>query len=445
VTRTRVTGAAGPANADGGELPRVAVVLDFGAASPLNILAAARRLCQIVFVCDNDLPFVRGQRDDLAAFGTVCDITGLPLPVAADVVGRLAADAITTFSEAQLARTAALASRCRLPFHTPRTALALTDKLAQRETLAAAGVQVTRCQAIASPGDLDAALRRVGLPAVLKPRAGAGGARTCRVDTAGEAAARLHEFLAAQRGPAGRPGQGQFVLEELLAGDPAAAGPPWGDYVSVESVSCRGVTSHLEVTGKFPLTPPFRETGYFVPATVDSALRQAVLGLTGAAVAALGVMDGVTHTEVKLTPDGPRIIEVNGRLGGYVADIVRRARGFDLVRMALAAALGRTPADTLGLAPAAALPGYRRHAFQYFILPPMGAVRLRALAGVADLARQPGIQLIETFKRAGDELDWRAGTLSYLGIVHGSCDSHAEILRLAGLVRQTLLVEYESG
>jgi len=426
-------------------LPRIAVVLDFGAASPLNILAAARRLGQIVFVCDYDLPFVRDQRDDLAAFGTVCDITGLAPPAAAGRIGRLAADTITTFSEAQLARTAALASRCGLPFHTPRTALALTDKLIQREVLAAAGVQATRCQAVTGPADLAGALRQVGLPAVLKPRAGAGGARTCRVDTAGEAAARLEEFLAAQRGPAGRPGQGQFVLEELLPGYPAAAGPQWGDYVSVESVTCGGVTSHLEVTGKFPLTPPFRETGYFVPATLGQPLRQAVLGLTGAAVAALGVANGVTHTEVKLTPEGPKIIEVNGRLGGYVADIVRRARGFDLVRLALAAALGRPPAAALGLAPAAPLPGYRRHAFQYFILPPMGAVRLLGLAGAADLARQPGIQLVETFKQAGDALDWRAGTLSYLGIVHGSCDSHAGILRLAALVRQTLRIEYETA
>lgn len=434
---------AGEVTGHGPALPRVAVVLDFGAASPLNILAAARRLCEVVFVCDSGLPFVRQHAEDLAAFGTVCDITGLDPPRAAGRVGALAASAITTFSEAQLARTAALAAGCGLPFHSARTAAALTDKFIQRETLAAAGVQATRCQVVTGPADLALALPRVGLPAVLKPRAGAGGARTCRVGTAGEAAARLREFLAARHGPAGRPGRDEFVLEELLPGDPAAAGAGWGDYVSVESVTCGGVTSHLEVTGKFPLTPPFRETGYFVPATLGPALRQEVLRLTGAALAALGVTGGMTHAEVKLTPAGPRIIEVNGRLGGYVADIVRRARGFDLVRLALAAALGQPPAQVLALPPGAALPGYQRHAFQFFILPPMGAARLLDLAGVAALRQQPGIHLVETFARPGDAIDWREGTLSYLGIVHGSGHSHADIRRLAGLVRQTLHVSYE--
>jgi hypothetical protein len=275
---------------------------------------------------------------------------------------------------------------------------------------------------------------------VLKPRSGAGGACTCRVDTAASASARLREFQAGREGR-----RAAFVLEELLSGDPAAAGPQWGDYLSVESATCGGVTTHLEVTGKFPLTPPFRETGYVVPATVDPALREAVLGITGAAVAALGVTGGMTHTEVKLTPAGPRIIEVNGRLGGYVAGIVRRARGFDLVRVALAAAFGAPATAALGLAPAQPLPGYLRHAFQYFVLPPMDVVRLRELTGAPELRRQPGVQLVEVFKQAGDELDWREGTLSYLGIVHGSGPSHADVLRLAGLARQTLRVEYETG
>jgi hypothetical protein len=205
----------------------------------------------------------------------------------------------------------------------------------------------------------------------------------------------------------------------------------------VESVTSGGTVSHLEITGKFPLTEPLRETGYFVPAVLAPALRQEVLGLAGAALAALGVTTGMTHTEVKLTPAGPRVIEVNGRLGGYVADIVRRARGLDLVRVALA--------ESLGLPPGPARPGYARHAFQYFLLPPAGAVRLRRMAGVPELRRVPGIQLVEMFATPGDAVDWRDGTLSYLGIVHGSAHSHAGILHLAGLVEELFAAEYETG
>jgi hypothetical protein len=177
-------------------------------------------------------------------------------------------------------------------------------------------------------------------------------------------------------------------------------------------VTSNRITRHIEITGKFPLTEPYRETGYFVPATLNQPLRSAVLELADAAIKALGVTDGVTHLEAKLTPDGPRIIEINGRLGGYVADIIRRARGLDLVRMALSASLGQLPDIPE--------PAYRRHAFQYFLLPPMHATTLTRLTGAEELQRIPGIHLVEMFKRPGDPLDWRQGTLSYVGIVHGS-------------------------
>jgi biotin carboxylase len=412
-------------------LPRLAVVLDFGAATPMSVLASARGLADIVFLCDRRLPYVRSTVEELREIATVCDITDLAGTDLADLVEHLNLDGITTFSESRLNLTAALADRRGLPYQSPGTARALTDKFAQRRILAEAGVQATRCRVVHDVADLGPALAEVGLPAILKPRSGAASAYTVRVDTVAEAAARLGDFLAHLPAAA----RGDFVVEELLAGDPAVAGAGWGDYVSVESVTSSGVVRHVEITGKFPLAEPLRETGYVVPSTLAEPTRRQVLELTEAGLLALGVRHGVTHVEVKLTPRGPRIIEVNGRLGGYVADIVRRARGFDLVRAALAAALG-SAADP----PPAA---YRRHAFQYFITPPMRAAVLRRFDGVAELAEHRGIQLVETFKRVGERLDWRDGTLAYLGIVHGSAHDHEGVARLVAQVRQTLRIEYE--
>lgn len=410
-------------------LPRIAVVLDFGSASPLSILASARDLAEVVFLCDRSRPYVRERFDDIAALARVEDITGLPDEELPGVVERLAPDGLTTFSESQLNRAAALADPRRLPYLSPATARALTDKYTQRKVLAAAGLGHAACRIVRDPADLASALAEVGLPAIIKPRSGAASARTCRIDTARQAPARLREVLA------GEPAEhGEFVVESLLTGDPSVAGAGWGDYVSVESVTCHGTVRHVEVTGKFPLAPPFRETGYVVPGTLGAATRRKVLELAGAAIAALDVRHGVTHIEVKLTPDGPRIIELNGRVGGYVSDLIRRARGFDLVRAALLAALGRD----CDVPPAS----YRRHAFQYFLTPPMDAVGLTRLDGVEDLLRRPGIQAVEIFKRPGDGIDWRAGTLAYLGIVYGSARDHEGVRRLVAAVEQTLKIEY---
>jgi len=412
-------------------LPRLGVVLDFGAATPMSILASARALADIVFLCDRRLPYVRSVIDELRRLARVCDVTGLTdeeilaHPDCAGLAG------IVTFSEYQIRRTAALADRLGLAFPDLRAAAVLTDKYTQRRMLAEAGVQDTECRVVRDLADLDPALDAVGLPAVLKPRRGAASARTCTVHSRAEAAARWRGFT----DPAAGGSRAEFVVERLLEGDPSVAGAGWADYVSVESVTSYGVTRHVEVTGKFPLAPPLRETGYVVPATLDEDRRAAVLALTGAALAALGVRHGVTHTEVKLTPDGPRIIEVNGRLGGYVADLVRRARGYDLVRAALTVALGRPCEDPP--------PGYRRCAFQYFLTPPMTAVALRRIDGPADLEQVPGIHLVEMLAEPGAVLDWRRGTLTYLGIVHGSAPDHGGVRRLVELIHRTLRIEYE--
>jgi biotin carboxylase len=319
-----------------GGLPRLGVVLDFGAATPMSILASARGLADILFLCDRELPYVRSLGGELREIATVCDITGLTGEDLGDLVERLDLDGITTFSESRLNVTAAVAGRRGLPYLSTGTARALTDKFTQRRILAEAGVQTTGCRVVHDVSGLGTALADVGLPAILKPRSGAASAYSCRVDTVAEAAARLAEFRA-HRPDASR---GDFVVEEMLVGDPSVAGAGWGDYVSVESVTSHGVVRHVEITGKFPLADPLRETGYVVPCTLAGDVRRQVLELTTAGLRALGVRHGTTHVEVKLTPAGPRIIEVNGRLGGYVADIVRRARGFDLVRATLAAALG---------------------------------------------------------------------------------------------------------
>ena len=411
-------------------LPRLAVVLDFGAATPMGILASARGLADITFLCDRNLPYVHAMVEELREIATVCDMTGLAGADLEELVERLDLDGITTFSESRLNVAASLAHPRGLAYLSPASARALTDKFTQRQILAEAGVQVTRCRVVHDVADLGAALAEVGLPAILKPRGGAASAYSCRVHTAAEAAARLGDFLTRQVTP------GDFVVEEMLVGDPSVAGAHWGDYVSIESVTSHGVVRHVEITGKFPLAEPLRETGYVVPSTLSGHTRQQVLALAEAAIHALEVRHGTTHVEVKLTPQGPRIIEVNGRLGGYVAGIVRRARGFDLVRATLAASLGHA-AD---VPPAS----YVTCAFQYFITPPMQAILLRRLDGVPDLARQPGIQLVEIFKRAGERLDWRDGTLTYLGIVHGSAPDHDGVARLVELVDRTLRIEYQT-
>lgn len=51
---------------------------------------------------------------------------------------------------------------------------------------------------------------------------------------------------------------------------------------------------------------------------------------------AVGLIEGPSHSEFVLTPDGPRVLESHARLGGHaLPELVRRAFGLDLARMML--------------------------------------------------------------------------------------------------------------
>ncbi|HEY0637503.1 MAG TPA: ATP-grasp domain-containing protein [Pseudonocardiaceae bacterium] len=394
----------------------------------MAIAAAARPLCDVVFLCDRDRPHVAEHLDSIREHAAVVDITGLGVEQVCAVVADLAPAGVLTFSEYQLALTAEVAAATGLPFHDAAVVRTLVDKLAQREALAAAGVQSTRCVVVTTPEEAVTAVAEVGLPAVVKPRHGAGSQDTCRVADAAEAATVVARFLA---GPAGRR---EFVVEELLVGDPAAAGEFWGDYVSVESVVQHGEIQTVCVTGKFRLAEPFRETGMLLPATLAPELAARVVDLERRALRALGVRYGVTHTELKLTADGPRVIEVNGRLGGYVGEILQRAGRFDLAGAAVRVALGlpvRVPPIR-----------WRQLAYQYFLTPPTDRTTLVSLTGVEDVAALPGVRAVDIRATPGQRVDWRAGTQGHLGIVYGTAPDHDSLRTVVQEIESRLRPTY---
>ncbi|WP_103341283.1 ATP-grasp domain-containing protein [Amycolatopsis sp. CA-126428] len=398
---------------------RVVVVYDLGSATPLEIRSAAGRACEVEFVGDSSRPHVAAAADGIRRFAGFTDLAGLDSDGRLKAVEALVPDGVVTFSEYRLVETAEYAAALGLPGHSPETVVLLTDKLAQRRALAA--VSPVRFAGI---DDVDAAVAATGLPAVLKPRRGAGSAGTVRVDTVEELRAALPGGSAADH-----------LLEQLLTGDPSVAGADWGDYVSVESVHTPAGSRQVCVTGKFPLDG-FRETGMLLPATLSEADTEAVLSLDAAATAALGLRHGLTHTELKLTPEGPRVIEVNGRLGGYVPGILKQANGIDLVRVALQVALG--------LEPRWPAPSWTGVTYQYFLTPGEDGVLDRA-DGADELAALPGVRKVDLRARPGDRVERSAGTQAHLGVVHGTAPDHDTLARTARRIAEVFRPVFEGS
>jgi biotin carboxylase len=409
--------------------PLVAVGYGLRCVPVMQLAEAAAGLCDLLWMIDTTVAGMAEMADLLNRFGPVIDVGGLSTEEAVKSLAAYDPDGMTTYLDAGMVELALVAEALGLPFHSPATAAALTDKARQRRALADAGLDTPACHIIGpdqSEPELSAVEADVGWPAVLKPRSAQGSRYT---------------FLARDRAELGNlldalgPGRPVMVLEGYLADDPARADDAYAGYVSVESVVADGDISHLALTGRFPPAENFRETGFFIPATLDPGERTAVLDLATRAIEALGVRTGCLHTEVKFTPDGPRIIEVNGRVGGGVPEMLERAAGLGLLDLTLRVALGH-PVSIDGPVTT------RRIGYRFFLQPPAVSATVTAIEGINAYSDRAGVDTVSVHQGPGADLDWRDGSRNHIVAVVGSTDTEEQLQVAYRLLHQEVTVTY---
>jgi D-alanine-D-alanine ligase-like ATP-grasp enzyme len=381
---------------------------------------AASGLCEILWLIDESIPENALTSRLLRKVGTVVNLAGLSLGETVSVLREHSPDGVVAYSDEDIVLLASIAEELGLDYHTPEVARRLVDKLTQREALREGGVPSPLCWQV--PADRDpAAVRalaaRVEFPAVLKPRTGSGSEYITPVADAGDLVRQV-AMLPPQAG-----GSIGMLVEQYLPGLATAPSERFGDYVSVESLVAAGEISHVAVTGRFPLAEPFRETGAFIPAGLPHAQLAAVLEVATAALRALGVRTGDFHTEIKLTPDGPRVIEVNGRLGGGIPEMLHQASGVSLFDLSMRAALGE-PVVVDGPVPCA------RVGWRFVFPPPTSARRVVSVGGLDRLAELAGVNAIFVNRSPGDPVDWREGTGGYVYEVSGVSADYDGLLEI---------------
>lgn len=256
--------------------------------------------------------------------------------VAEELNARTPVSGVLCWDEVRIHATAYVAQALGLPAGDPAVVWRLRDKGQSRAALAAAGVPQPASVPV---HDLPEALRaadRLGYPVILKPRAMGASLGVIRADgpqelTEGFAFTSSIEIPPSVVYNSPEP----YLVEECVT----------GEEISVDAAVHNGAVQPVFVARKVVGYPPYaEEIGHFVdasdPLLTDPALRR-VLSDTHAA---LGVRDGWTHSEFMLTATGPKVIEVNGRLGGDLIPLLgQMATGVDPGRAAALVACGREP------------------------------------------------------------------------------------------------------
>lgn len=261
-----------------------------------------------------ELPYIAGFT--LVASTELDDL----LPAAVEVSNRGGLAGVLSWDEARIHQAAQIATVLDLPTTDPDLVWRCRDKYQARTALAAAGVAQPRFALVSDLTQALAAAEVIGYPVVLKPRAAAASFGVVRV--ADRTALTTHfGFTAAARVPH-MPSYEQGVLVEECLDDPE---------ISIDSAVFDGKVFPAFVAHKqLGFAPYFEETGHVVRQVDPLVDDQAVLTALQDAHAALGFTLGWTHTEFKLTADGPKVIEVNGRLGGdLIPYLGMRASGID--------------------------------------------------------------------------------------------------------------------
>jgi biotin carboxylase len=286
-------------------MPRVALVLPTGSYRGPDFVAAADELgVDLLVASDGSLGLASGR------ITAVVPIDCSDPAASAEAVVRAAEeypiDAVVGVDDRGVVIAALAAAALGLP-HNPVEAVAATrDKHDMRTRLAAAGVPQPR-HGLA--GDVDDAVRvaqGLGFPVVLKPRSLSASRGVIRADDpvgVRRAAERIDAILT--EAGAGWP----ILIEEYLP----------GDEVAVEAIAGPGGVEVLAIFDKpDPLTGPFfEETLYVTPTRHDAGTVAAIESVVADAVAAIGLVHGPVHAEVRVTAGGPRVLEVAARsIGG---------------------------------------------------------------------------------------------------------------------------------
>ncbi len=363
-------------------IPRL-LVLGAGSAQ-LGLLEAARARDLWVAVVDRD-PAAPGFK----FADRRCILSTEDEPAIERLVGALGIGGIISpGTDWPVGIAARISERAGLPHPiSPQTAVLATNKLRQRERLGAAGVPQPRSWVVGGEDDLP----DVSGPVVVKApdRQGQKGL-TLVLDPA-----ELPPAIATARAAARN---GLALVEELVP----------GPEVTVVGFSAGGVFTGLAVNDRIVAEPP--AFGVALAHVWPGHDREASLAVAERAVTALGIENGPSYTQLRLGPDGPRVIEVAARLGGgHDAELVEAATGIDLNGLAIEAAFGTAPVPTWHEPPVGG-------AVMRFLVAPPGVLESvevpTGLEGVerVRIYREPGF-VFTPLRRGGD----RAGAVLAVG------------------------------
>ncbi|HEU5438166.1 MAG TPA: ATP-grasp domain-containing protein [Ktedonobacterales bacterium] len=371
-------------------------------------LEAAQRLDVEIVRCV-DVPTGLDEYWDLPLAVDFTDVEGAAAKIV-EFCQAAPVDAVLAVDDSATLVAVRAAEALGLPHNPVAAAEAARDKGLMRALFAEFGVPSTNFRRFPLTADPAEIAAQVTFPCVVKPLRLSGSRGVIRADNPAELAAafrRLKRLLLNDGFPEETT---DMLVEDFI---------PGGE-VALEGLLTSGRLHVLALFDKpDPLDGPFfEETIYVTPSRLPEATQRAIGDVAEAAARAIGLRDGPVHAELRVSPDGPRMLEIAGRsIGGLCSTILEFGAGMCLEELIVRHAL------ELGV------PSFERtgQAAGVMMIPiPRGGL-LKAVHGVEEAQAVPHVTGVEISVKLNNPVVPLPEGASYLGFIFARAETPAEV------------------
>ncbi len=209
-------------------------------------------------------------------------------------------------------------------------------------------------------------------------------------------------------------GTGELLIEEVMEGPEICA----------ETLSSNGECHCIQITDEMVKEPPFyTDCGYSQPSQLPVSMLDEIRKIAIDTNMAVENYDGSSCTELIVTEDGPKVVEIGVRLAGdyMTTKMVPLSNGVDMPSEVVKIALGE-PIDVD--------PRFDKGScVRYFMKERIGVIK--EVVGIEKALDIPGVKRVELLKGPGDEAVPLRKSSDRLGLVITQADTAQEAIDLA--------------
>lgn len=333
-------------------------------------------------------------------------------------------DGIMTLASDMPMRTVAkVASSLGLVGISEETAMKATNKILMREALAKSKVPIPEFCKVSDENEFYEAIKKLhskGSRCIVKPADNSGSRGVDLINNYD-----YSEIMRVYKYSKSYSRSGEVIVEEYMD----------GPEVSVETLTIDEECHVIQITDKLTTgSPYFVEMGHSQPSCLSEEIQKEITNVAIEANRAIGIDNGPSHTEIKVTSNGPKVVEIGARLGGdnITTHLVPLSTGVDMVKSCIQIALGITPDFQIKQSRAAVIK---------YIESRKG--RILKIDGVENAKRIEGVCDIQFSFKTNDAINEIRSSIDRLGYVIAEGNTIEAALNSCSKAIEELIIEIE--